>query len=122
MNELRIKRVYEAESADDGFRILVDRLWPRGISKVKADLSEWDKQVAPSPDLRKRFHDGEISYDAFRSAYEKELAGNPAYEELASLVREKLSEGNVTLLFASKNESDNNAEVLLELLRKTLDI
>lgn len=120
-NELRIKRIYEPESPDDGYRILVDRLWPRGMSKVKADLSDWDKQVAPTPDLRKSFHDRQITYEQFRDAYEKELSANPAYAELAYIVRKQLDAQNVTLLFASKDESENNAEVLLELLQKTLE-
>lgn len=119
-NELRIRRVYEAESPDDGYRILVDRLWPRGISKVKADLSDWDKQVAPSTELRRSFHDGQMSYEQFREAYDKELADNPAYDELVGIVKDKLQDGNVTLLFASRDESENNAEVLLELLQKSL--
>ena len=120
MGTLQIKRVYEAESPEDGYRILVDRLWPRGISKVKADLSDWDKQVAPSPELRRSFHSGEISYEQFKSAYDKELAGNPAYDELVALIDEKLPAGNVTLLFGSKDQTENNAEVLLELLQETL--
>lgn len=120
-NELKIKRIYEPESPDDGYRILVDRLWPRGMSKVKADLSDWDKQVAPTPDLRKSFHDRQITYEQFRDAYEKELSANPAYAELAHIVRKQLDAQNVTLLFASKDESENNAEVLLELLQKTLE-
>lgn len=114
--------MYEPDSANDGYRILVDRLWPRGISKARADLSEWDKQIAPSPELRKKFHDGELSYEAFRKAYDEELAANPAYDELVCLVRDQLERSNVTLLFASKDESENNAEVLIELLRKSLGI
>lgn len=119
-NELKIKRVYEAESADDGYRILVDRLWPRGISRVKADLSSWDKQIAPSAELRKSFHDGALTYEQFRDAYDKELGANPAYDELVDLVRDRLQDTNVTLLFGSKDTTENNAEVLLELLRKDL--
>lgn len=119
--ELRIKRVYEAESPDDGYRILVDRLWPRGVSKIRADLSDWDKEIAPSAVLRRRFHDGELTYEEFRDAYDRELSTNPAYSELVRLVKEKLRSGNVTLLFASKDKTQNNAEVLLELLRKDLN-
>lgn len=120
MGKLQIKRVYEAEAPDDGYRLLVDRLWPRGMSKVKADLSCWDKQVAPSADLRKQFHDGAITYEQFKDAYERELAANPAYGELVELVADTLKDGNVTLLFASKDETENNAEVLLELLEQSL--
>ncbi|MBD5558805.1 MAG: DUF488 family protein [Clostridia bacterium] len=120
MGELQIKRIYEQEDPSDGYRILVDRLWPRGMSKVRADLADWDKQVAPTSELRRRFHDGELSYEEFRDAYDKELADNPAYDELVKLVAGRLSEGNVTLLFGSKDETENNAEVLLELLRKSL--
>lgn len=119
-NKLQIKRIYEPEEMSDGYRILVDRLWPRGVSKVRADLSDWDKDVAPSQDLRKRFHHGEIGYEEFRDEYEQELDSNPAYAELVDLVKRKLTEGNVTLLFASKDESENNAEVLLELLEKSI--
>lgn len=122
MGTLQIKRVYEAESPADGLRILVDRLWPRGMSKVKADLSEWDRQVAPSAALRRSFHEGQISYDQFKEAYDRELKDNPAYDELVALIREKLPEGNVTLLFGSKDQTENNAEVLLELLRQTLGL
>ena len=120
MGELQIKRIYEQEDPSDGYRILVDRLWPRGMSKVRADLADWDKQVAPTSELRRRFHDGELSYEEFRDAYDKELADNPAYDELVKLVAGRLSEGNVTLLVGSKDETENNAEVLLELLRKSL--
>lgn len=119
--ELRIKRIYEQEEEpQDGFRILVDRLWPRGVSKIRADLSDWDKEIAPSDYLRRRFHDGELSYEEFRQAYDKELAANPAYGELVDLVKNKLQTGNVTLLFGSKDTAENNAEVLLELLQASL--
>lgn len=121
MGELRIKRVYEPESPEDGCRILVDRLWPRGVSKVRADLSFWDKQIAPTDALRRQFHDKEINYEQFSEAYRRELEANPAYGELLSTVREKLADGNVTLLFASKDTSENNAEVLLALLERSLE-
>lgn len=121
MGKLQIKRIYKPEAPDDGYRILVDRMWPRGVSKARADLSEWDKSVAPTADLRRSFHGGEITYDQFRAAYEQELADNPAYAELVELVKKKLREGNVMLLFASKDETENNAEVLEECLQKSLD-
>ena len=120
-NELRIKRIYEKEEPEDGYRILVDRLWPRGMSKIKADLSDWDKEIAPTGKLRTRFHDGQIDYAQFKEAYDQELRANPAYGELVDLVEKKLQDGNVTLLFASKDESENNAEVLLELLQASLE-
>lgn len=118
--ELRIKRIYEEESPDDGYRILVDRLWPRGVSKIKADLSDWDKEIAPSGKLRSGFHDGQMDYAQFKEAYDKELRANPGYGELLDIVKKKLQDGNVTLLFASRDESENNAEVLLELLTASL--
>lgn len=78
---IRVKRVYLPEEETDGIRILVDRLWPRGESKVKADLSEWDKKIAPSNELRMAFHHGKIDFQDFRARYLAELRPNPAAEE-----------------------------------------
>ena len=95
----RVKRIYEPAAADDGFRVLVDRLWPRGVAKAKAHIDEWLKDVAPSDALRHRFHD------------------HPAKSAAASL-REKARHEPVTLLYAARDESHNNAVALKEWLER----
>lgn len=112
MNELKIKRVYAPESEDDGYRILVDRLWPRGESKVKADLGEWAKQAAPSADLRKAFHSHSEDFEAFRKDYLAQLNASDEAKALKAEVLDKLKTGNVTLVYGSKDEHENNAVVL----------
>ena len=108
----RLKRVYEAPAGDDGMRVLVDRLWPRGLSKDKARIDLWLKDIAPSDALRREFHAQPDRWDAFRTAYRAELDGNPALEELKSLARRR----KVTLLFAARDPEHNNAVVLKDLL------
>ena len=114
---IAIKRVYEPASRTDGLRILVDRLWPRGLTKERAGVDEWMRDLAPSNELRKWFHGQEpAAWDNFRKRYLKELATPKAAAEvvrLRALVREKKK---VTLLFASKNEEQNNALVLKDLI------
>ena len=111
-NEIFIKRAYEAASPEDGTRILVDRLWPRGESKVREQLSEWDKQIAPSEELRKAFHHQEISFDEFADAYHKELDGSDLTGEFLNHIRSCLKKGNVTLIYSSKDQKQNNAVIL----------
>jgi uncharacterized protein YeaO (DUF488 family) len=108
---LRIKRIYEAAEASDGTRILVDRLWPRGVKKNAVDL--WLKDVAPSDDLREWFHHAEQKWAAFRARYRKELAGNP--DAVAEL--RKAAKGTATLLYGARDEKHNQAVVLAEYLR-----
>lgn len=117
---LKIKRVYEAPSADDGFRILVDRLWPRGVSKERADLDLWEKDIAPSTEQRHEFHEGDETPEQFAAAYMEELRANPAFPRFTDLVRDKLAQGNVTLLYGSRNTQCNNAIVLKDALDKEL--
>ena len=108
---IKIKRVYDIPARDDGFRILVDRLWPRGLSKDKAKIDLWLKDIAPSHDLRKWYaHDPE-KWIEFKNRYFKELGERG---ELIHLVLEKMKEGSVTLLFGSKEEKLNNAVALKE--------
>lgn len=107
-----IKRAYEAPSPDDGYRVLVDRLWPRGLSKEHARLDEWNKDVAPSTDLRKWFGHDPAKFDEFRLRYLAELHGNPAVEAL----RDKGAAGKVTLLYSAHDEQHNQAVVLLDAL------
>jgi uncharacterized protein YeaO (DUF488 family) len=115
---VKIKRIYGDLLPDpkDGYRILVDRLWPRGVSKVKAELDEWDKQIGPSNDLRKWFgHDPE-KYPEFKQRYVAELDANPNMPDFLQLVKEKSAAGPVVLLFGAKDETHNQAVVLQEYL------
>lgn len=120
MGVLQVKRIYLAPAETDGCRILVDRLWPRGISKEKAELFSWAKEAAPSSDLRKQFH-ADHDFDAFTAAYQKELENNPAASDLLAMVKEQLAKGSVTLVFGSKDEEHNNAPVLAAWLQSKLD-
>ena len=118
--DLRIKRVYEKPEESDGFRILTDRLWPRGISKEKAALDLWEKAIAPSPELRKWFgHDPE-KYETFREKYLQELDHNPGKEDFLSLVKSHLKEGRVTLLYGARDREHNQAVVLQHFLEQAL--
>jgi uncharacterized protein YeaO (DUF488 family) len=120
MNEILIKRVYEAADDSDGCRILVDRLWPRGLSKGKAAIDEWCKDVTPSAELRKWFGHMEERFAEFASRYTDELNGNPYSPEFVGHCSELLRSGNVTLLYAAKNPACNHALVLREWLQKRL--
>lgn len=111
-----IKRVYEAASPDDGERILVDRLWPRGLSKEKAAIDIWEKDVAPSAALRKWFGHDPDKFDDFRSKYRKELEDNPEIKRLEDMIHHLWKDKKVTLLFGAKDETHNQAAVLKEYL------
>lgn len=113
--DIRLKRAYEAPAADDGQRILVDRVWPRGISKAQASVDHWLREVAPSSELRKWFaHDPE-KWPEFRTRYRAELKTNPALAEL----REHAKQGPLTLVYGARDEQHNQAVVLRELLLHT---
>ena len=111
-----LKRVYEKASTRDGYRVLVDRLWPRGLSKESAKVDLWLKEIAPSNELRQWFHERRTQWLAFRDKYVEELsepAQLAAFEQLQAVVKKRKS---VTLLFASTDIEHNNAVVLKELL------
>ncbi len=110
-NELAVKRIYDPPARADGTRILVDRLWPRGINKDKAAIDLWLKDLAPSNELRRRFHGKPADWDAFRAAYAHELDGDLAQAAVATL-RAHLAEGPVTLLYAARDTEHNNALAL----------
>ena len=114
---LRTKRAYEPASLDDGVRILVDRLWPRGLSKEEAQLTGWDRDIAPSDRLRRWFAHDPDRYDAFRTRYRAELARHRA--RLTWLANES-RRGAVTLVYAAKDGRHSNAAVLKELLEEIL--
>ena len=108
---IKIKRVYESAAAGDGFRMLVDRLWPRGLTKEKARVDLWVKDIAPSNELRKWYgHDPE-KWDEFKKKYLKEIKDQ---KELIEWIGKKAKEGTVTFLFSSKEEKLNNAAALKE--------
>ena len=108
---IKIKRIYDAPAADDGFRILVDRLWPRGLSKNKAKVDLWLKDISPSHQLRKWYaHDPE-KWAEFKKRYLKEIEDK---KEWFDLIIKKANEGTVTFLFSSKEEKLNNAVALKE--------
>jgi uncharacterized protein YeaO (DUF488 family) len=111
-----IKRVYEKPASADGMRVLVDRLWPRGLSKQSAAVDAWLRDLAPSDELRKWFHAHPAAWAAFRKQYLKELSGKSAPEALQQLYELALKNKQLTLLFASKDEERNNAVVLKDLL------
>lgn len=113
----RVKRVYEAPDGTDGLRILVDRLWPRGIAREKAAIDLWLKDLAPSNALRKRFHGRPEDWAAFRAAYAVELE-TPAAQAAVQELRKAMRKGAVTLLYAARDEQHNNAVALLLWLKK----
>lgn len=115
---IRFKRVYEPRADDDGQRVLVDRLWPRGCRKDSLGLAAWPKEAAPSDRLRKQFcHDPSL-FDEFRLLYRAELAAHPEYwQGLLEMARK----GDLTLLYAAKDEVHNNARVLAEFLEEELE-
>jgi uncharacterized protein YeaO (DUF488 family) len=114
---LKVKRIYEAASASDGMRTLVDRLWPRGIAKEKAKIDLWLKAIAPSDALRKRFHAKPDKWADFLAAYATELASEAA-AEAAKELRRHSRQGTVTLLYAARDEEHNNAVALKALLTR----
>lgn len=120
MNQIQIKRIYEGKSEKDGFRILTDRLWPRGVAKEKAAIDYWAKDISPSTYLRKWYNHEEELFPRFRELYREELDKNPEKENFIQLVKEKLEREDVTLLFASKEEKRNQAVVLAEWLGEHL--
>jgi uncharacterized protein YeaO (DUF488 family) len=110
----QIKRVYDKPESEDGVRVLVDRLWPRGLTKAKAGLDHWLKDVAPSAELRRWFGHKPERFVVFHQRYRKELAGNPAVAALRKLGRGR----TVTLLYGARDPKVNHAVVLLTALRK----
>ncbi|MBN8789694.1 MAG: DUF488 domain-containing protein [Terrimonas sp.] len=111
---IKIKRVYEPADKHDGYRVLVDRLWPRGIKKEDAHIDLWLKEIAPSTALRKWFNHEAEKWDTFRKKYYGELKGQPALKEMKQVLKEHTT---VTLLYGAKNENYNQAIVLAEYLR-----
>jgi uncharacterized protein YeaO (DUF488 family) len=113
---VRVRRVYDPPEPEDGVRVLVDRLWPRGLSKDAAHIDEWAKALTPSNELRRWYHAAEGSYEEFGERYEAELAA-PEAAGVMDHVRELAGRGAVTLLTAVKDPERSHAAVLARLLR-----
>lgn len=112
------KRAYEPETADDGYRVYIDRLWPRGLSHETFHYDKWDKEIAPSTELREWFHaNPEGEWAEFEDRYKQELLSNPAFKQLIEEIRQK---PKVTLLYSSHDTEHNNAIVLKDLLIKKM--
>lgn len=109
--KVKIKRVYEKPDKEDGIRILVDRLWPRGLTKEKASVDLWLKEIAPSTELRKWFGHDPAKWKDFQKRYKQELKKN---NEQVLLLKEQLKKGIVTLVYGAKDEDHNEALVLKE--------
>jgi uncharacterized protein YeaO (DUF488 family) len=112
---IRLKRVYEPPSRQDGFRILVERLWPRGLSKERASVHLWLKEIAPSPELRKWFGHKPSRWKQFRERYWEELRHNP---DPIQRLKPRLKKGTVTFVYAARDEAHNGALALKEYLEK----
>ncbi|HLQ74304.1 MAG TPA: DUF488 family protein [Bacillota bacterium] len=113
---VKLKRIYEDVNENDGVRVLVDRLWPRGVSKEKASLDEWFKEIGPSTELRQWFNHEDDKFSAFTKKYRKELQSGEqkaAYDRLKEIQK---NNDTVTLLFSAKNETHNQAVVLKDML------
>ena len=111
--DLRIKRIYDAPARSDGFRLLVDRLWPRGISKKRAKLDDWIPELGPSADLRKWFGHDPKRWKEFRRRYWAELAAKPS---LIRSIRDRLLNGRVTLLYGARDATHNQAYVIKQFI------
>jgi len=117
---VQLKRAYDPPLPRDGMRVLVDRLWPRGVRKAKAHIDLWLKDIAPSAALRKRFHGKPDDWDAFCTAYFAELRDVPAQAAAQELL-DRLRKGPVTLLYAARDEHRNNAVALKTWLERQRD-
>jgi uncharacterized protein YeaO (DUF488 family) len=110
---IAIKRIYDAPEKADGFRVLVDRVWPRGVSKEKAAVDLWMKEIGPSTQLRKWFGHDPARWDEFRARYRDELA---AKRDLLDELRAHAEKGRLTLVYSARDEAHNQAVVILEVL------
>ncbi len=116
--EIQIKRIYDEASKDDGYRVLVDRIWPRGVSKEEAKLDKWMKEIAPSSDLRKWFNHKVERFNEFSKKYNEELE---KHSELVTELLQKSEKNKLTLLFGAKDTKHNQAIVLKKHLENKVD-
>lgn len=118
--EIKWKRAYEKIEKTDGFRILVDKLWPRGLKKEDAKIDYWGKIITPSKELRQNYHKGIIDFENFSENYRKELEGNSDFKEFEDVILEELKKGNVTMVYASKTPELSHIPVLKEFIEEKL--
>jgi len=117
MPTIQMKRIYEPAAPSDGFRVLVDRLWPRGVKKETAAINLWAKDITPSTMLREDYHGGVDSWEVFSAKYRKELLSNPAVDTFVGTIRDQET---VTLLFAGKDTEHTHVKILLAVLEEKL--
>jgi uncharacterized protein YeaO (DUF488 family) len=113
---IRLKRVYDTPAQQDGYRILVERLWPRGLSKPRAQIDLWLKDISPSPELRAWYSHDPAKWEQFQERYVAELERNPAVGQMRQLLKEK---GTVTFVYAARDEQRNSALVLKNFLEQS---
>jgi uncharacterized protein YeaO (DUF488 family) len=115
--DIRLKRAYEPPEPADGWRVLIDRLWPRGISRERAELDAWEQELAPSPDLRRWFGHEPSRFEAFRRRYVEELRDQ---RPRLTALRRRARAGTLTLVYSARDTEHNDAVVLAEVLRRGL--
>lgn len=118
MHEIKLKRVYEDPQENDGYRILVDRLWPRGVKKEELKYDSWAKEITPSNEIRKWFNHAPEKFEQFKSAYLEELTENEETADFIKEVKGELEKQNVTLLYAAKDEKINHVVILKDFLEE----
>jgi uncharacterized protein YeaO (DUF488 family) len=118
INMIKLKRAYEKATPSDGYRVLVDRIWPRGIKKENAEIDNWLKAIAPSNELRKWFGHDPQRFAEFRQKYQAELQNEPAKTAFKELQQVAKNHDVVTLVYGAKDETHNQAVVLAEILKK----
>ncbi|ABX26389.1 DUF488 family protein [Lactobacillus helveticus] len=119
MSEIKLVRIYDHEQPV-GYRMLVDRMWPRGMSKIKAALDEWDKQIGPTNELRKWFNHEDEKFPEFKAKYIEELDKNEFTSEFIETVKKQLIKNDVLFLYGAKNRKHNQAVVLKEYVQEKL--
>lgn len=112
--DVHARRIYEPAAPGDGYRVLIDHVWPRGVSRDRAQLDEWARELAPSDELRKWFGHVPERFEEFRRRYRRELSGQA---ELIDKLRDRARNGRVTIVYAARDEQHNNAVVVVELVR-----
>ena len=120
MYDIHLRRAYDEKGKEDGYRMLIDRLWPRGIKKEELSYSWWPKEIAPSTELRKSFDHEASKFESFKKEYKKELEDSSMKDELLDKVETQLEKHNVTLVYGAKDPEHNHAVVLKEWLEEKL--
>ena len=117
---IQLKRAYDEPAASDGFRVIVDKFWPRGVKKEELPYDEWAKEITPSDEARQDFDHDPAQFEDFRQQYSYELDHNEQADEFLALIKEKLEAGTVTFIYAAKDEQYNHAQVLRDWVQEQL--